>query len=87
MGLSITDTPSFEDLFAPTAFGFDPAADRGAGGLESGVAAATRTGNDAPLWSPDNPLFWFGGFLLAAFGLVFVSTHIKAGPVRANVSI
>jgi len=36
----------------------------------------------APLTSPDNPLFWFGGLLLVTLGLVGISTQIRLGPLR-----
>lgn len=63
-------------------------ADSGSGGVTSGVegSVVTRTGAGAPLYSPDNPLFWFGAALLLAAGLIHVSTSVKAGPLKANVS-
>lgn len=62
--------------------------DSGSGGLVTGVAAAaaTRADTNAPLYSPQNPLFWVAGFMLAAAGLVYASAHIKAGPFKASAS-
>jgi hypothetical protein len=67
----------------------DGSADRGSGGVTSGVdnTATTAAGPAAPLWSPDNPLFWLAGLLLAAGGLIYVSGHVKAGPLSATASI
>jgi hypothetical protein len=58
----------------------------GSGGVASGVDASVTSPSisGAPLYSPDNPLFWFGLFLLAAAGLIVVSTSVKAGPLRAS---
>jgi hypothetical protein len=62
--------------------------DQGSGGVSSGMsgAAQTASGPTPPLWSPDNPLFWFGAFLAAASGFIFISTHVKVGPVSASAS-
>ena len=60
----------------------------GSGGLVSGVqnAAITRESVNAPLYSPDNPLFWLFGLLALGFGFVYVSTEVKAGPFKAKAS-
>ena len=65
------------------------AAGGGSGGVTSGVQSAvvTAAGVNAPRYSPDNPLFWFGALLLAAGGFIFVSTHVKAGPLKGSASI
>jgi len=64
-------------------------ADHGSGGVNSGVdsAVVTRHHDNAPLWNPDNPLFWFGAILLAVTGLVTASVHVKGGPASASVSL
>ncbi len=49
-------------------------------------AGPTSHAND-PLWSPDNPLFWFGVIAAATFGLVAVSTSVRIGPGRASVKL
>lgn len=41
---------------------------------------------DHPLWSPDNPLLWFGGLLAITVGLIGVTVSGHAGPLRASVS-
>lgn len=53
-------------------------------GAGSGMDALSTT---APLWSPQNPLFWFGGVLLATFGLIGVSVAGRVGPARASASV
>jgi hypothetical protein len=61
----------------------------GSGGMQSGVDQTVTTAETAnpPLWSPQNPLFWVAGFLLAAAGLFHLSTTVKAGPVKDSLSI
>jgi hypothetical protein len=61
----------------------------GSGGVASGVDAAVATPAAAtpPLYSPQNPLFWFAAFLAAGAGLFHLSTHVKAGPAKGSVSI
>jgi hypothetical protein len=58
--------------------------DQGSGGLRSGLASAVTTagGPNPPLWSPDNPLFWFGGLLLAVGGFIGVSGWVDVGPLK-----
>ena len=78
--------------------GISPAAITGFGGAEAGRRLRRRhpgrrvrgrhTGAaNPPLYSPENPLFWFGVLLAAAGGLFFVSTHVKVGPAKGSVSI
>jgi hypothetical protein len=70
--------------------GFDGrGADNGSGGVTGGVVPAqgTKAIADAPLWSPDNPLFWFGGLLAITAGLFALSVNVKAGPAKAAASI
>lgn len=64
-------------------------ADSGSGGLMNGLQAAaqTQSGVGAPVYSPDNPLFWFGALLLAAAGLIAVSASVKAGPLQGKASV
>jgi len=61
----------------------------GSGGVVSGVesAVATRANPNAPLYSPDNPLFWVGLLLLAAAGAIYLSTSVKVGPIKGKASI
>lgn len=51
-----------------------------------GVAGPSRA-DDAPWWSPQQPLFWFGIVAAAAVGLMGVSTHARVGPVSASASV
>lgn len=63
-------------------------ADRGSGGMATGVqTAVTAEQGAAPLWSPDNPLFWFGAVLLAAVGAITVSTSVDLGPLRGKARV
>jgi hypothetical protein len=79
----------------PQMFGFGtagPGGQTGAGGSapeSSGVSNTVMTPGAAnpPLWSPDNPLFWFGLILAATAGLLTVSTSIDAGPLRGKASV
>jgi hypothetical protein len=59
-------------------------ADNGSGGLMTGMASSvtTRPGADAPGWSPESGLFWFGAFALLAAGAIVISTAVDVGPVR-----
>lgn len=50
------------------------------------IARGGLTAN-APVWHPDNPLFWFGAVILAAFGLVGFATEFRAGPARAGLTL
>ncbi len=63
--------------------------DSGSGGVRSGMSGTVTTAGGAypPLYSPDNPLFWFAALLLAGAGLLTISMHVKGGPAKASVSI
>lgn len=60
--------------------------DQGSGGLTSGVEAAVGTpqGPTPPIYSPDNPLFWFAIVLLGTAVLIGASVSVKAGPFKAS---
>jgi hypothetical protein len=64
-------------------------ADQGSGGLRSGLtsAAQTATGPTPPLWSTDNPLFWFGGLALIVFGGITISSVVDVGPLKGKLKI
>jgi hypothetical protein len=81
---------TWDQLNPATITGFDGSQPGGgSGGVTPGVAAAegTRAGPTAPLWSPDNPLFWFAVLLVAAGGFFHLSTRVKAGPVKDSLSL
>jgi hypothetical protein len=61
--------------------------DQGSGGVPSGIhaAAVTRGGPTPPLYSPDNPLFWFGGALLLVAGFIGFSGWVDLGPLKGKV--
>ena len=62
--------------------------DQGSGGLTTGLAAAVNASTGAaPLWSPDNPLFWFGAILLAAVGAITISTSVDLGPLKGKARV
>jgi hypothetical protein len=49
---------------------------------------ANAIGAHPPVWSPQNPLFWFGGLLLATgFGLFAVGGNVRVGKTKASASI
>lgn len=57
-------------------------------GVAPGMASSAHPGlfhADAPLWSPANPLFWFGVVLLVT-GAAAASTELRVGPFRAGVA-
>lgn len=63
-------------------------ADRGSGGMATGVqTAVTAEQGTAPLWSPDNPLFWFAAIALAAVGAITVSTSVNLGPLKGKARV
>ena len=79
---------TWSDLNVGSITGFGGAqADQGSGGVGSGVetAAATRSGPTPPLYSPQNPLFWFGGLLAVVGGLVGFSGWVDLGPLKGKV--
>lgn len=63
-------------------------ADRGSGGVASGVqSAVTAVQGAPPLYSPDNPLFWFGALLLVGVGAITLSTSVDLGPLRGKARV
>lgn len=54
-----------------------------------GLARSTGPGanNPGPPWSPQNPLFWFGGLLALTLGFVAASTSVRIGPARASLDL
>jgi len=54
-------------------------------------AAATAAGPSldvkAPVWSPENPLFWFGVLAAASVGLMGYSTTVRVGPAKAGIEV
>jgi hypothetical protein len=56
--------------------------DQGSGGLRTGLASSTAGGPNPPLYSPDNPLFWFGAVLLAVGGFIGLSGWVDVGPLK-----
>lgn len=51
----------------------------------TGVAGPTA-GDDAKPWQPGHPVFWFGAIAAAAVGLMYASTTVRVGPIKASVS-
>lgn len=56
--------------------------DQGSGGVRTGLASAAAGGPNPPLYSPDNPLFWFGAVLLAVGGFIGISGWVDLGPLK-----
>ncbi len=57
-------------------------------GVAPGAASTMHSGafsDTPPLWSPHNPLFWFG-LILVVTGFAAASTELRVGPFRAGVS-
>jgi hypothetical protein len=67
-----------------TGWGMQP--DGGSGGVGSGVTSTvvTAAGGTPPWYSPDNPLFWFGGLLLLVTGAIVTSTSVDVGKLRVK---
>jgi hypothetical protein len=55
-------------------------------GVERSAGPSMLDATDAPVWSPENPLFWFGALLLVTVGAAAASTQWRVGPVRVAVS-
>ena len=85
----MSTTSDWSEIGPGSITGFGALADRGSGGMASGVESnvATASSNSAPLWSPDNPLFWFGVGLLAVGGFLGVSEWVNVGPIRERASV
>jgi hypothetical protein len=54
------------------------------GNLSSATVSLQDRASGKP-WSPDNPLFWFGGLLLVTFGLIGAATTVRFGPFKASL--
>lgn len=86
LDLSAPGASDYEGLSTPAIVGgWD--VDRGSGGLEPGISASTPPGTNPPLYSPENPLFWFGALIVLGTGLVYVSTHWRIGKESGSISI
>lgn len=53
---------------------------RGAKALAKSGGKGMLDGPGSPLWSPDNPLFWFGAILAVTFGAAAVNASVRIGP-------
>lgn len=51
------------------------------------LSQATVRGGHAKPWTPDSPMFWFAGLLLATAGLIGVSTSARIGPLKTSASL
>jgi hypothetical protein len=83
---SLDRDDTWEGLTSPEILG-GWAADRGSGGLEPGLLGSTPSGRMAPMFSPENPLFWAGVVIVLGTGLVAISTHWKVGPAKGSLSL
>ena len=63
--------------------------DQGSGGVTPSLTSAVSTqgGPTPPLWSPDNPLFWFGGLLLVVGGFIGLSGWVDVGPIKGKAKV
>lgn len=88
--MSMTSDTWLESLNAGAMTGFGGVApDQGSGGVTSSLDAAvsTRGGPTPPLWSPDNPLFWFAALLLGVGGFIGVSGWVDVGPIKGKAKV
>lgn len=81
---------AWEDINPGTVTGFGTgygASDGGSGGVSTGMDTAVTSSAQAPPYSPESGLFWFGAFALAAAGGIFFVHHVRvsvsAGPANA----
>lgn len=82
--MSVSD--NWDEIGPGQITGWGTGADRGSGGVESGVTSSVTTAaaGTPPFYSPDNPLFWFAGFLILVTGAITVSTSVDVGKLRAK---
>src|SRR5262249_11849843 len=67
-------------------YGTDPVRPTGGKAMLPHVQSSATS--HPPVWSPDNPLFWFGGLLLATgFGLFAISGSVKVAKTRVSGSV
>ena len=52
--------------------------------VASPSAGAAAAGS---LFSPDNPLFWFGALAVLSLGLAAFSTTVRVGPAKASLNL
>jgi hypothetical protein len=77
---------SWAELTSPANLvGFSQDAGEGSGQLRTPLFAATRSGEFPPIWSPQNPLFWFVGLLILGTGAVYMATTVKVGPITGTL--
>jgi hypothetical protein len=55
--------------------------------LERSAGPSMLDAADAPMWSPENPLFWFAAVLLVTVGAAAASTSWRVGPIRAELDV
>jgi hypothetical protein len=75
------------DNVGPAMYGFSDDPAKGSGALTPGMTMFTRSTPHAPLYSPENPLFWLGGLLLLASGAIYLSTSFKVGPAKGSLNL
>jgi hypothetical protein len=73
----------------PARFGLNPNGPASNTPTELTAVATPSAGaaNAAKLYSPENPLFWFGVIGAATFGLMAFSTSVRVGHATAAVSL
>ena len=72
--------------YASTA-GTAPAANTPTGGLDALSTPSARSLSAAKLFSPENPLFWFGVATALTFGFAAFSTSVRVGKAGAALSV
>jgi hypothetical protein len=75
------------DQVGPQYYGFSDDPSKGSGALNPGMTLFTRNGEHAPIYSPENPLFWLGALLVVATGAIYVSTSFKVGPAKGSLTV
>jgi hypothetical protein len=82
-------TDTWSEIGPGSITGFGAQADRGSGGVGPGMSGtvSTAAASGAPLYSPDNPLFWVGALLLVVGGAVGLSGWVDVGPIKGKASV
>lgn len=75
------------DLFSPQAVTglvpyTPPATSANAPAVASSAGPSSHS--QVALWSPDNPLMWFGAIAAVTIGLMAVNASIRVGPFKAS---
>jgi hypothetical protein len=75
------------DPFSPAAYGLTGAAPPSSSLATAPSIAQSAVQSLAPVWHPDNPVFWVGIIAAASMGLIGFTVSGRAGPVRGSAGV